>query len=229
MPPMTTPYRLEPFRRRHQSDRFGYSSRVVFLERTADPASFSADQAAPWFPGIDDYLDAYHRVGAPWLWSDRLAMGRDRIERDLMDPRQRCWRIDDGHRLAGFCEVITRSPAEAEILHCGLIPAARGRGLGQRLINSALAGAHTMGAQRVWLHTCSEDSDAALGFYQGAGFRIFATRLEWVIDPRRRGLLDADAGNAVDLPWTGQQAVSAFNAAANADSDAAQATGNHSG
>ncbi|RZU98095.1 acetyltransferase (GNAT) family protein [Spiribacter vilamensis] len=226
---MIKQHRLDPFQRRHRSDRFGYSSRVVFLERMVDPAEYSADQADPWFPGIDDYLDAYHRVGAPWLWSDRLAMGRDRIERDLMDPRQRCWRIDEGHRLAGFCELIARSPAEAEILHCGLISAARGRGLGQRLINSALAGAHALGARRVWLHTCSEDSEAALGFYQRAGFRIFATRLEWVIDPRRRGLLDATAGNAVDLPWTGQQAVNAFSAAADGGSGAAQAIENRSG
>ena len=223
---MMTPYQLDPFQRRHRSDRFGYSSRVVFLEQSVDSTHAWAEQADPWFPGIDDYLDAYHRVGAPWLWSDRLAMGRDRIARDLADPRQRCWRIDDGEGFAGFCEVVARPPAEAEILHCGLIPAARGRGLGRRLINSALAGARALGARRVWLHTCSEDSAAALGFYQRAGFRIFATRLEWVIDPRRRGLLGADAGDAVDLPWTGQQAV---NAAADAGSGVARPAGSHSG
>ena len=225
---MATSFRLDPFRRRYRSDRFGYSSRITYLEQSVDPTHHSAEQATPWFPDIDEYLDAYHRVGAPWLWSDRLAAGTARIARDLADPRQRCWRVDDERGFAGFCEVIARASAQAEILHCGLVPAARGRGLGRRLINSALDGARALGARRVWLHTCSEDSAVATDFYQQAGFRIFAIRLEWVIDPRRRGLLAAHAGDAVDLPWTGGQAVHAFNAAADAGSGVAPPVGNRS-
>lgn len=223
---MTASHRPESFQRHHQPDQFGYSSRVVFLEQPVVSTHDSAGQAVPWFPDIDDYLDAYHRVGAPWLWSDRLAMGRERITRDLSDARQQCWRVDDERGFAGFCELVSRRPGDAEVLHCGVVPTARGRGLGRRLINSALAGARALGAQRLWLHTCSEDSAAALGFYQRAGFRIFATRLEWVIDPRRRGLLDADAGDAVNLPWTGEAAVKAFSAAVDAGSDVARSAGN---
>ncbi|PZA00290.1 N-acetyltransferase [Gammaproteobacteria bacterium 2W06] len=214
---------LDPFQRYCRADQFGYSSRVVFLEQPVDSTTAWAEKARRWFPGVEDYLQAYHRVGNPWLWSDRLAQGRAAIARDLDNPDHRCWRLDQGGGLAGFCELILRRDGQAEILHCGLVPGARGQGLGQRLMGSALAGAQALGARRIWLHTCSEDSVAALGFYQRAGFRPFATRLEWVIDPRRRGLLGADAGDQVDLPWTGAQAVHAFSAAADAGSTASRA------
>lgn len=218
---------LEPFQRHYQPDQFGYSSRVVFLEQPVDSTTHWAGGARRWFPDVEAYLHAYHRVGNPWLWSDRLARGQSAIACDLDNPDHCCWRIDQQDGLAGFCELIVRSGGQAEVLHCGLVPGARGRGLGQRLIGSALAGARALGARRIWLHTCSEDSAAALGFYQRAGFRPVATRLEWVIDPRRRGLLPAAAGDQIDLPWTGAQAVRAFNAAADAGSAASRAAETH--
>lgn len=220
---------LAPFQRRYRADQFGYSSRVVFLEQPVPPVDDWVEQAPRWSPDVDAYLAAYHRVGHPWLWADRLAGGRPAIERDLERPEQVCWRIDRSGRLAGFCELVLRADRQAEILHCGLVPDARGRGLGRRLLTSALAGARAMGASRVWLHTCSEDSPAALAFYQAAGFRIVATRLEWVIDARRRGLLPASAGSAVDLPWTGAAAARAFSADSGAGSDAARPPGSPPG
>jgi ribosomal protein S18 acetylase RimI-like enzyme len=217
---------LPPFQRHYRPDQFGYSSRVVFLEQPVAAVGDWVEQAPRWSPDVDAYLAAYHRVGHPWLWADRLAGGRPAIERDLERPEQICWRIDRAGRLAGFCELILRASREAEILHCGLVSDARGHGLGKCLLTSALAGARAMGARRIWLHTCSEDSPAALGFYQAAGFRIVATRLEWVIDARRRGLLPATAGAAVDLPWTGAAAAGAFSADSGGDSGAARPLGN---
>jgi len=214
-----------PFQRRYRAGQFGYSSRVVFLEQFIDSTTAWAESARRWFPTAEDYLHAYHRVGNPWLWSDRLARGRAAVVREIAHPDHHYWRVDEPQGLAGFCELVMRAGGQAEVLHCGLVPEARGRGLGRRLIDSALAGAQALGARRVWLHTCSEDSPAALPFYQRAGFRPVATRLEWVIDPRRRGLLPAEAGSALALPWTGAQAVEAFNAAADAGSGAAPAPG----
>lgn len=205
-----------PYPRLYDRTRYAFSSRVVFLEQWPAKLAPPAAPAAQWHPGLDAYLEAYHRVGNPWLWYGRLAMGEDRIAADLADPAQQCWRVDADGELAGFCEVVYRSPLDTEILHCGLTPAARGRGLGGRLMRTALAGALSMGARRVWLHTCSEDSAEALGFYRHAGFRIFGTRLEWVTDPRYRGLLPASTGGGIALPWSGEEAVAAVSAAADA-------------
>ncbi len=208
--------RLPLFSRTYDHARYAYSSRVVFLEQWPRALTPPAEPAAPWSPGPDDYLDAYHRVGNPWLWYGRLAIGEARIAADLADPARHCWRIDANGELAGFCELVYRNPLDAEILHFGLTPGARGRGLGGRLMRTALAGALSMGAGRIWLHTCSEDSAEAVGFYQHAGFRIFGTRLEWVTDPRYRGLLPAATGEGVRLPWSGE-AAAALSRAADAD------------
>ncbi len=202
---------LPPFSRTYDPVRYAYSSRVVFLEQWPMEPMPPSEPAQRWSPGLEDYLDAYHRVGNPWLWHGRLAMGEARITADLADPAQQCWRVDAGGEFAGFCELVYRNPLDAEILHFGLTPAARGHGLGGRLMRTVLADALSRGARRVWLHTCSEDSAEAVGFYQHAGFRIFGTRLEWVTDPRSRGLLPAATGDGIHLPWSGE-AAAAFSA-----------------
>ena len=204
--------RLPAYRRRYDVARHAYSSRIVFLEQWPLEIAPPEKPATPWAPGLDDYLAAYHRVGNPWLWYGRLSQGKAQLAADLADPGRQCWRIDAHGDFAGFCEVIHRSPLDTEILHCGLTPTARGHGLGGRLMQTALAGAVAAGARRGWLHTCSEDSAEALGFYRHAGFRVFATRLEWVTDPRRRGLLPPDTGDAIELPWSGDEAFAAFSA-----------------
>lgn len=208
--------RLPPHPRRHDPVRHAYSSRVVFLEHWPVADAPPSDPAPRWAPGLDAYLAAYHRIGNPWLWYGRLAAGRARLAAALADPARQCWRIDADGAFAGFCELVLRGPLDAEILHFGLIPAAQGRGLAGRLMATALAGARAGGAERVWLHTCSEDSPGAVGFYQHAGFRIFATRLEWVTDPRRCGLLPAQTGDGIRLPWSGEAAAAAFSAAGDA-------------
>lgn len=225
---MNTIDRLPPFSRTYDHGHHAYSSRVVFLEQWPAALTPPTHPAEPWNPGPDDYLDAYHRVGNPWLWYGRLEMGGARIAADLADSARQCWRIDADGGFAGFCELVHRSPLDAEILHFGLIPAVRGQGLGGRLMRTALAGALSMGARRVWLHTCSEDSAEAVGFYQHAGFRIFGTRLEWVTDPRRRGLLPATAGEGTRLPWSGE-AAAASSEAGDAGSGVARPGGSRQG
>lgn len=189
------PYRFDVTAKR-------YTSRVVFLEQSLDSSiTPPKDTAQRWQPDLLAYLDAYHAIGDDWLWHGRLEAGSHAIQQDLDDSAQTIWRVDDDTGLAGFCEVIQRSPLDTEILHFGLLAKARGRGLAQQLMQTVLAELQIMGSQRIWLHTCSEDSPQALRFYQRCGFSVYATRLEWVIDPREKGLLPAHAGAAVNLPW----------------------------
>jgi ribosomal-protein-alanine N-acetyltransferase len=58
---------------------------------------------------------------------------------------------------------------EAEILTLAVIPAARGQGLGRRLLQSAATHAASLGAQNMFLEV-GADNPAALALYAGLGF-----------------------------------------------------------
>ena len=58
---------------------------------------------------------------------------------------------------------------EAEILTLAVIPAARGQGLGRRLLQSAAAHAASLGAQHMFLEV-GADNPAALALYAALGF-----------------------------------------------------------
>ena len=58
---------------------------------------------------------------------------------------------------------------QAEILTLAVIPAARGQGLGRRLLQSAAAHAASLGAQNMFLEV-GADNPAALALYAALGF-----------------------------------------------------------
>ena len=66
---------------------------------------------------------------------------------------------------------------EVEIASFGLLPGFAGRGLGGALLAAVTRAAWENGAGRVWLHTCSLDSPAALPSYERRGFRRFDERV----------------------------------------------------
>ena len=55
------------------------------------------------------------------------------------------------------------------------MPHAIGRGLGRWLLAEAIAEAWTSEPDRVWLHTCTLDSPAALPNYKARGFTPYKT------------------------------------------------------
>ena len=86
---------------------------------------------------------------------------------------------------AGYAELV-REGDEVEIASFGLLPGFPGRGLGGALLAAVTGDAWERGARRVWLHTCSLDSAAALPSYERRGFRRYrrGDRLSprWVVD-----------------------------------------------
>lgn len=93
------------------------------------------------------------------------------------------WVVEDGHgRIAGTCGVWIdpRDPARAELRKMYLLPERRGRGLGRRLLDTALDHARRAGVARMELETASAMT-AAIGLYQQAGF----TAMEAVPDAPR--------------------------------------------
>jgi RimJ/RimL family protein N-acetyltransferase len=77
-------------------------------------------------------------------------------------------------QVVGWCDVTP--PPRATMQHCGtlgmgLLPAWRGRGLGERLIRDTLAASRTFGLSRVEL-TVRHDNARALALYRKVGFEV---------------------------------------------------------
>lgn len=97
------------------------------------------------------------------------------------------WVAALGQEPSGF--LLARSlVAEVEILTLGVLPAARRRGLGRRLLEAALLQARGTGAERLILEV-AEDNGPARAFYKAA---------EFVEDGRRPGYFRRPGARPVD-------------------------------
>jgi len=123
---------------------------------------------------VDQYRRLYQAVGAPWYWRDRLVWTDEQLAAHLSSPDVSVWELLVGGRSAGYFE-LKRDDRSVEIAYFGLIPEFIGQGLGSALLTRAVNEAWSLGAGRVWLHTCTLDSPHALPNYRSRGFREFKT------------------------------------------------------
>jgi GNAT superfamily N-acetyltransferase len=139
--------------------------------RPAEPvAGLSVERIDPPDPGLSARM--YDAVGGPWQWTDRLGWDVERWRAHLEREQVETWlgRLDG--EPAGYAELV-RDGDEVEIASFGLLPGFPGRGLGGALLAAVTGDAWERGARRVWLHTCSLDSPAALPSYERRGFRRY--------------------------------------------------------
>ena len=118
----------------------------------------------------------YDRGGERWLWTDRLGWGLARWGAHLAQPGVETWVGYLEGEEAGYAEVV-REGGDVEIASFGLLPGLEGRGMGGALLAAVTEAAWEAGAERVWLHTCSLDSPAALPSYERRGFRRYDERI----------------------------------------------------
>jgi GNAT superfamily N-acetyltransferase len=145
-------------------------------------------------PGSDKYRALFRRVGAPWLWFSRLAMAEDALRRILDDPAVAVHAATDRAGIEiGMVELDFRRPGTCELSYFALVPELTGMGHGAWLMGQALALAWRRDVTRVWVHTCTLDHPAALGFYRKHGFVPYKRMVETFADPRVAGLLPADS------------------------------------
>jgi [ribosomal protein S18]-alanine N-acetyltransferase len=85
-----------------------------------------------------------------------------------------------GESLLGFA-LAARVGEEAELLSLAVAPAARGVGLGRRLLEELFAGLRARGARRVHLEVRSSNQ-AALALYESLGFRTARRRARYYRD-----------------------------------------------
>lgn len=132
---------------------------------------------------VATYRRLYRDVGGMWYWHDRLEWSDEQLAEYLARDDVGVWEITVDDASAGYFELQLQDRQSVEIVYFGLAPAFIGQGYGGFLLARAVEEAWAMGAGRVWLHTCTLDSERALPNYQARGFRPFRTqRLEVEID-----------------------------------------------
>lgn len=143
----------------------------------------------------DSYLDLFKAIGTPWLWYGRLQKTPTELQAILDDPNDEIFVAERDGKIIGLLELAIQSKGDVEIGYFGLVPGETGRGLGSWLMDQAqrIAWAKPE-TRRLWLHTCTADDPAALGFYQKMDFAPYGRGLEIVTDPRLRGLHTPEAG-----------------------------------
>jgi prephenate dehydrogenase len=117
----------------------------------------------------------YTEVGKAYRWFDRLPWSDDEAAAYLSDPRVSLWLMTVDGRTAGYFELRVEEEGAVEIVYLGLLPGFTGRRLGAHLLTEAVERAWTLGARRVWVHTCSFDHPSAIPNYLSRGFTVFKT------------------------------------------------------
>lgn len=158
----------------------------------------------PWkMPPPDAYRALFRRVGERWLWFSRLVMSDGQLTAIIHDPAVEIYAVIDPRGIeVGLLELDFRQLPDCELSFLGLIPELTGKGLGKWLMAQAKSLAWRKDVSRMWVHSCTLDSPAALPFYIRSGFVPFAREVETFADPRLIGLLPADA--APHVPLLGQ-------------------------
>lgn len=117
----------------------------------------------------------YAEVGRQYHWVDRLPWTDEQIRAYLQKPEISLWLMTYEDAPAGYFELRKCEDGSTEIAYFGLLPGFLRRGLGKHLLTWATEQAWAMGANRVWLHTCTLDDPAAMPNYLKRGFRPFKT------------------------------------------------------
>ncbi len=138
--------------------------------RSADPAArVERVEGCP----ASFYRYLYAEVGRAYRWVDRLQWTDAEIRAHLASPAVSLWVLTARAAPAGYFELKAAPDGSVEIAYFGLLPEFIGRGYGKHLLTEAVERAWSLGARRVWLHTCSLDDAAALPNYVSRGFRPF--------------------------------------------------------
>jgi GNAT superfamily N-acetyltransferase len=93
-----------------------------------------------------------------------------RAVRRGLTEQERIWLVEHGGELVGTIAIVEESSGTAQLRWFLVAPEARGKGLGRRLLDQAIAFSRDAGYEKIILWTVSALTDAAR-LYRKAGFR----------------------------------------------------------
>ncbi|MBF6595900.1 MAG: GNAT family N-acetyltransferase [Thermaceae bacterium] len=117
----------------------------------------------------------YRSVGGDWYWYEKADWSYAQWLEYAQNPALHTWVAYLKGTPAGYFQLEVQPESNVEIAYFGLLPQFGGLGLGGHLLSVALEQAWKLEAKRVWVHTCSLDSPAALVNYQARGLRLYKT------------------------------------------------------
>jgi GNAT superfamily N-acetyltransferase len=178
---------------------------VTCLEMTAR----AAPRGHGFKPGVElqaaDRQDlAAHRalfaaVGRDLLWFSRLIMADEKLTAIFGNPDYEPYVVRQNGRPIGMLELDFSEPGQCELAFFGLTSDAIGGGHGAALMDAAIELAWARPITRLWVHTCTNDHPAALGFYRRSGFTPYQFMVEIHDDPRLSGHLPLTASPNVPV------------------------------
>lgn len=168
---------------------------VTCLEMTERPPQ----RPVPDHPGLvlermggadtERFRNLFRAIGQDIMWFSRLFLAEEALAAIISDTRVHCHALVKDGVDVGLLELDFREEGTCELSFFGLVPGEVGTGLGRYLMNEALTRAWDQKISRLWVHTCTFDHPAALGFYQRSGFTPYAVMVEVHKDPRLTGHL----------------------------------------
>ena len=111
-------------------------------------------------------------VGRPWKWYSRLKWSLADWTALVQKETTSTWIGYIKGSPFGYIE-LDQQEESVEIAFFGLLPQFIGMGLGGFLLSEAIRLAWELEPNRVWVHTCNLDHQAALPNYLKAGFVVF--------------------------------------------------------
>ncbi len=99
----------------------------------------------------------YREVGDAYQWHDRWKWSTEEWAAWVSRPGFGTWILSWDGELAGFFDLHWDEDGTCEVELFGLVSKFHGRGLGKHMLTAAAEIAFTIGAEKVWLHTCTLD------------------------------------------------------------------------
>ena len=120
----------------------------------------------------------YKNIGKNCHWIDRLVWTDINWIQYVSDEKLFTYILKEKNEIAGYFELIFSGDIkEAEIAYFGILEEYFGKRLGGYLLSEAIKISFSIGALRLWVHTCSLDHKNALLNYQSRGMKIFKSEI----------------------------------------------------
>lgn len=120
----------------------------------------------------------YKQVGKKYQWVDRLSWSTEKWIDYISNKNCFTYILKEKDQLVGYYELIHyKAIKEVEIPYFGILEEYFDKKLGGFLLSNAIKNSFSMGAKRVWVHTCSLDHKYALNNYLSRGMTIFKSEI----------------------------------------------------